>query len=187
MPSFPPPLPSLPIEELNHRHLSVPTNMPAGMVSSNSRDVQFESKTWGQTSCFTSQPCPGRQTHYTQHTTPSRHWDLHLASLQELGIWPVVSLWHTSALWKSIQPSLLSPKSLIPHITDLLFMHIILSTTLITSWDWEMQPCPELTSAWGRGKDHSRLSQFLGFWLGWFNAHQIMQIAFPPLVSPWLL
>lgn len=33
-----------------------------------------------------------------------------------------------AALWKSIQLSLLSPKSLIPHITDLLFMHIILRT-----------------------------------------------------------
>lgn len=123
MPRFPPPLPSLPspTQELNLRQLSVPTNTPAGMVPSNTRDVQSESKTWGQTSCFISQPCPGRQTHYTQHATPSRHWDLHLASLQELGIWLVVSLWHTAARWKSMEPPLLSPTSLIPHITDLLF------------------------------------------------------------------
>lgn len=74
MPPFPPLLFTAPHRN-NFRQLSVPTNTSAGMLSSDSRDVQFESKTWGQTSCFISQAWPGRQTHYTQYATPSRHWD----------------------------------------------------------------------------------------------------------------
>lgn len=39
------------------------------------KDLWFESKTWGQTSCFTSQRCLGRHTCYTQYATPSRPGD----------------------------------------------------------------------------------------------------------------
>lgn len=170
-PPFPPPLPSLPspTQELNFRQLSVPTTCQYGWCLQTQGMCNLRARLEERQTAY--QPTLPWQTHYTQHATPSRHWDLHFASLQELGIWLAVPLCHAAALWKSIQPSLLSLKSLIPHFTDLLFMHIILSTALITSWDWEMQLCPELTSAWGRGTDHSRLSQFLGFWLGWFNAH----------------
>ena len=137
-----------PIQELNFRQLSLPTNsMSAGMFSSDSRDLRFETKTWGQMSCFISQRCLGRHTHAIHNMPPPQDFGmkhLHLASLQETGIWLVSApMAHCSfALWKSIQLSSLSPKSLIPHIRDLLFMHIILSTAPITSWDWEMQLCP---------------------------------------------
>lgn len=80
-----------PTQELNFRQLSLPTNsMSAGMFSSNMRGVQFETKTWGQTSCFTSQHCPGRHTHAIHNMPPPQDLGmkhLHRASLQEMGIW----------------------------------------------------------------------------------------------------
>lgn len=106
------------------------------------RDLQLETKTWGQTSCFISQHFLGRHTHATHSIPPPQDWGWSICT------WPQCRKWEfglsapiaycSFTVWKSIQSSLLSPT----YQRLAFFLYIILSTAPVTSWESKMELCP---------------------------------------------